>query len=667
MRVELDGLEPRPGDADPVFAFFVVQLVEPVDRDGLLDVLRAVAPLIPDVESFIGEFPEQLDGELQLIAIPWIVPDDATAVREQTEVVDSASAVGVVAAWFFQTGEQPTLLDEVEFPLDDVPLPDPNDLGLSIKLAGDEMPGENTVLLAFHTLWLAPYSGRYRDTAIAIDRDHRAVQLWTERLDAPDAIAHLTWIAAMLDRVLPIVHARFGVRGDDAFVLGGNPLRGLYADGGELAIDTWLADQTEWGDDEVARMLCELADDIAAGTAMEPRNVAPVPVDNDRHGIARYAGDLLIARARLNRLDPRALPALLPAASRRPEVSELAAVIGDRRAVPELALALASPAAAAAARALGALGDPAAAPVLATVMASDAHDQTARIAAARALAFGPLASTRSSPQRAEAARAVAALADDKLADAAARALTGNDAVELAPLLHTALTSVALDHDSTCDQLRAALDIATAFPDRVRAVDLAWITRFAEPELRAAAHAVLAAIGSPSPYAPIFDAAASHELDDIALIRALADPHVVGRAALIDEAGMRSLAGARRPIVGACSDVIARARPGTARLLHHDARVIESGVAALRDERDDEVIALFDRMLRNANVHVKWELMQDPPIDARLIGGMFHVAGERWGWQELAAKRWLSRFSSHDTYKVAYAAEHARQVDIEDTN
>jgi hypothetical protein len=156
MRVELDGLEPRPSDADPVFAFFVVQLVEPVGRDGLLDVIRAVASLIPDVEEFIGEFPEELEGELQLIAIPWIVPDDATDVREQTEVVDAASAVGVVAAWFFQTGDQPTLLDEVEFPLDDVPLPDPNDLGLSIKLAGDEMPGENTVLLAFHTLWLAP-------------------------------------------------------------------------------------------------------------------------------------------------------------------------------------------------------------------------------------------------------------------------------------------------------------------------------------------------------------------------------------------------------------------------------------------------------------------------------------------------------------------------------
>jgi hypothetical protein len=663
MRVELDGLEPRPSDADPVFAFFVVQLVEPVDRDGLLDVLRAVAPLIPDVDSFIGEFPDQLEGELQLIAIPWIVPDDATATREQAEVIDSASAVGVVAAWFFQTGDQPTLLDEVEFPLDVVPLPDPNDLGLSIKLAGDEMPGENTVLLAFHTLWLAPYNGRYRDTAIAIDRDHRAVQLWTERLDAPDAIAHLTWIAAMLDRVLPIVHARFGTRGDDAFVLGGNPLRGLYADGGELAIDTWLADQTEWSDDEVARMLCELADDITAGTAMEPRNLASAA--DERQGIARYAGELLVARARMNRLDPRALPALLPAASRRREVSELAAVIGDRSAVPELALALASPTAAAAARALGSLGDPAAAPVLATVMASDTHDQVARVAAARALAFGPLATTRSSPQRAEAARAVAELADDMLAASAARALTGEPAAELAPLLHVALTSIALDHDSTCEQLRAALDIATAFPDRVRAADLAWITRFAEPELRAAAHAVLAAVGSPLPYAPIYDAAAARELDDVDLIRALGDSHVVGRAALIDEAGIRALPGARRPIVGACSDVIARSRPGTARLLHHDARVIESGVAALRDDRDDEVIALFDRMLRNANVHVKWELMQDPPIDARLIAGMFHVAGERWGWQELAAKRWLARFSSHDSFKVAYAAEHAR--DDEETN
>ena len=239
---------------------------------------------------------------LQLIAIPWAVPSDDAGVREQAELVDAASAVGVVAAWFFQTGEDPPQLDETPFPLDARRGPETTDLGLAIKLDGDELDGENTVLLAFHTLWLAPYRGKYHNTALAIDREHRAAQLWVERLDAGDGtVAHLTWIAAMLDRVMPIVHARFASRGDDAFVLAGNPLRACYRDGGEAAVDAWMAEQTIWADDEVARMLCELADDLANGGVLEPDDSR----ERDDDDVTRYAGELLIARARAGRLDPR--------------------------------------------------------------------------------------------------------------------------------------------------------------------------------------------------------------------------------------------------------------------------------------------------------------------------------------------------------------------------
>jgi hypothetical protein len=231
-------------------------------------------------------------------------------------------------------------------------------------------------------------------------------------------------------------------------------------------------------------------------------------------------------------------------------------------------------------------------------------------------------------------------------------------------VHAELTGLADDHAATIARLRAALDVATAFPEHVRAEDLVWLTRFAEPELRAAAHALLARLGAPMPFAPVFDATAARAIGELELIDAIADPHVVGRGALIDEAGRRAATGARRAIIGACSEVIARARPDAARLLHHDARVLAAGVAVLRTDLAEDTIALFDRMLRNANVHVKSDLLRDPPNDARLIGGMFHVVGEHWGWQHPAAKRWLARFAGTAAYETERARAH---VDDEETN
>jgi hypothetical protein len=49
--------------------------------------------------------------------------------------------------------------------------------------------------------------------------------------------------------------------------------------------------------------------------------------------------------------------------------------------------------------------------------------------------------------------------------------------------------------------------------------------------------------------------------------------------------------------------------------------------------------------------VKWELLQSPPHDARLIGGMFHVLGERWGWQEKTAKEWLAHYQGTPAYEL----------------
>src|SRR5690606_37416052 len=130
---------------------------------------------------------------------------------------------------------------------------------------------------------------------------------------------------------------------------------------------------------------------------------------------------------------------------------------------------------------------------------------------------------------------------------------------------------------------------------------------------------------------------ARSLDDDALVRAIGEGHLVGRAALVTEAGRRGLMRARRAIVDACHDVISRARQGGENLLDPDTRVLEAAVPILRRAPlDHDVVALFDRMLRHSNYHVKWALLQDPPRDERLIGGMFCVLGERWGWQERTA-------------------------------
>jgi len=213
--------------------------------------------------------------------------------------------------------------------------------------------------------------------------------------------------------------------------------------------------------------------------------------------------------------------------------------------------------------------------------------------------------------------------------------------ELRTTLHDALTDIDCDHHAALDQLRVALRVAELAHEVVDPADVVWLTRFAEPDLRTRAHALLAKLGKPLPPAPVFDAAAAKQLDDAALVARIGESHVVGRAALIAEAARRDLAAARKPIVDACHDVIARAR-SQAPLLDHDARVLEVALPALVP-LDSDAVKLFDRILRHANLSLKSALLRDPPRDPRLIGGMTHVAEHDWGWHEKAANKWLARF------------------------
>jgi hypothetical protein len=237
--------------------------------------------------------------------------------------------------------------------------------------------------------------------------------------------------------------------------------------------------------------------------------------------------------------------------------------------------------------------------------------------------------------------------------------------ELMPLLRESLTTLDYDHEYTVRNLRIALRVAEIVPDLVHAETLVWLTRFAEPDIRRSAHALLEKLGKPLPEAPAFDRVSAQSLGEHELIRLLSDPHLVGRAAVIAEAGRRHLVTAKRAVIDTCHDVISRARQGGENLLDPDTRVLEAAVPVLRElPLDTDVVALFDRMLRHSNVHVKWEVLEEPPRDERLLGGMFHVVGERWGWQEKAARQWLALYQGTAAYDEARAKAGSAALDEE---
>lgn len=700
---DVPGLVARRGT--PAFAFFVVRLAEPVDRDELAALVRHLAPLIPDAEEFAAELPAELDERVQILAIPW-APPDVDGLDAQRRVLDGAP--GVTAAWCFQTEADdaddtggwdddertaPIELVGLRWPVDGYPeIVDELDgeLGIALKLRGEPLAGEGTVLLAFHTLWLAPYGGRHRNASVTFDRRHHAAHLWVDRFtpacSAEQQIRDLLAIVAKLDEVVPVVHARFAgpsmaqsYGADEPFVLGGNPLLALD----EPELDEWIATQTEWSPEEVAHMLRELAIELVTTTGDDE----PAAADPAR-SITRYAGELLRARAEAGKLDPRAGERLLAVVDGRREIVEVLGALRFAPAVPAMIGMLDGELVAPAAAALGAIGDPSAIPALTRAVTAGAASSrpVAADALAACLAATPeprtvdsavldalLAITRDveDPDRVVLAhfaygRIARQLAPDRRAEARDRldelappvpstvAMLARQAAlvlasappppDLGRLLHDQLTDVAFDHAARLRQVRVALQVAEVVPELVAVADLIELARFAEPDVRARAHLVLAKLGDPTLPARVIDRAAARGLGDDELVELIAEPHLIGRAALIVEAGRRGLVAARPSIVDACHDAVSRARPASANLTDADTQIFAAAVPVLRTPPlEAGAVALFERMLRHSNYHVKWALLEHPPDDERLSGGMRHVLGERWGWQEKVARQWLARF------------------------
>jgi len=151
--------------------------------------------------------------------------------------------------------------------------------GVALKMAGEGMPGEESVVNAFFALWLSVYQDEraedfepFQRADVIHDRRHRSALMWVERFTVPatasDQVHFLLWLLARMHEIIPIAWARFdGVdeavksqaTGEPPFVLAGNPFSDRFRRQGEEAALAWAVGQTTWSRRELAGMLVEVA------------------------------------------------------------------------------------------------------------------------------------------------------------------------------------------------------------------------------------------------------------------------------------------------------------------------------------------------------------------------------------------------------------------------
>jgi tetratricopeptide (TPR) repeat protein len=212
-------------------------------------------------------------------ADPDATRDDDTELDEDTEDAEWDPSE-IESHW---RNGPPPIETSVPFPLDRYPeIVDDfqwEDFAIALKLGGDPVAGEDSVINAFFALWLSVYQDERLegfeaiDNADAIhDRPRRSALLWVERIKVPapptDQIHFLMWVVSRLHEIVPIAWARFDqsdVRQEShddvhgAIVLAGNPLIEKFRRYGEQAALLWAASQSLWDRRELAAMLIEIA------------------------------------------------------------------------------------------------------------------------------------------------------------------------------------------------------------------------------------------------------------------------------------------------------------------------------------------------------------------------------------------------------------------------
>ncbi|MEM7609016.1 MAG: hypothetical protein AAF411_27015 [Myxococcota bacterium] len=127
------------------------------------------------------------------------------------------------------------------------------------------------------------------------------------------------------------------------------------------------------------------------------------------------------------------------------------------------------------------------------------------------------------------------------------------------------------------------------------------------------------------------------LDEASLAELLRDPHAVGRCHIARIAGHRE--NLRAPLEQAVEHLAAT----TEHKLFDDPRhLLREAVQALAAmPKHASTVALFDRLLRHKSTYIKWPVLKILPPWNELKSGMEFVRDQKHGWQEGAAKAWLS--------------------------
>jgi tetratricopeptide (TPR) repeat protein len=254
-------------------------------------------------------------------------PDDADELEDDDDVDEELEVITLESHW---RNGPPPVEHSVPFPIERYPeIIDDYDwesFGIAFKLAGERLPGEESVVNAFFALWLSAYQDErseefepFQRADVVHDREHRSVLMWVERFGVPatasDQVHFLLWILARMHEVMPIAWARFdavddAVRahaeandGGKPFVLAGNPFAERFRRQGEEAALTWAVSQTAWSRREVAGMLVEVAlehDPDDPATAAVAERLLRRALSMESHSDA--AGYLAIVLVRQQRL-----------------------------------------------------------------------------------------------------------------------------------------------------------------------------------------------------------------------------------------------------------------------------------------------------------------------------------------------------------------------------
>jgi tetratricopeptide (TPR) repeat protein len=143
---------------------------------------------------------------------------------EGTDVGDDLDLTSDITLESHWRNGVPPLEHSVAFPIERYPeIIDDYDwesFGVALKLAGNGLPGEESVINAFFALWLSVYQDErvdefepFQRADVVHDRKHRSALMWVERFTVPatasDQVHFLLWIVARINDILPLTWARF--------------------------------------------------------------------------------------------------------------------------------------------------------------------------------------------------------------------------------------------------------------------------------------------------------------------------------------------------------------------------------------------------------------------------------------------------------------------------